>query len=834
MAVVALPIDSVLSDVLQAVRRHRRVVVQAPPGAGKTTRLPLALLDAKLCSPSHRLVMLEPRRIAARNAALTMARMRNEGVGDSVGYIVRHERKLSARTSVLVVTEGILTRRLVNDPLLDGVGIVVLDEFHERSLHTDAALAFVRELLEVRDDLAVVVMSATLDAQGVAAYLGDCPVVTSEGRMFPVDVSYVGADDRPVGVRMAGAVRDVWAKGSRSGDVLCFLPGVFDIHQCMERLQQQPLQGQPDVVALHGQLSPAEQDSALSTTDAAKIILATNVAETSVTLPKVTTVIDGGLVREASFDTTTEEELLRTLRVSRASAVQRAGRAGRVQAGACVRLYSEAQFNGLAASSSAEITRVDLSRLLLDVLSFHPGDPRAFPFFEAPPDARLRHALTLLQQLGAVDHTYRVTPLGKRLHAVPLAPRLASCLLAVQGASADVREDTARALAVLQDDRIRARGDARNSGASDLDELLQNTHGNAAREVDKTAQELLRVVENDDDTVRAADGHPAGDVAEALLRGFPDRVCVRRKVGAAEARMVGGKGVTLLRESVVRDAGLFLALSLRAHQGATGVPVAVAIDETLLKGTYPADCRDHAGARFDDARELVVASKLRTYRDVVLDARDGGTLSDDVALPVLLAACVERRAAVLAAMARDDEAMAWRWRVQLLRKHRPDDDRFPDVSDDAIMDRLAEVLLGKRRVQEVLDTNFHPWLQSWLPYAVDQELQRLVPTHVEVPTGNRIRIDYAPTSRGDPPVLAVRLQELFGLADGPQVLGAPIVLHLLSPGHKPVQVTTDLKSFWNRTYPEVKKELRVRYPKHSWPDDPWTAVPTDRARRRVT
>jgi ATP-dependent helicase HrpB len=761
-----------------------------------------------------------------------MARSLGEPLGARVGFQVRHERSDSKNTAVLVVTEGILTRRLVHDPMLEGVGIVVLDEFHERSMHTDLALAFLRELLSVRDDLGVVVMSATLDAAAVAHYLGDdrpCPVVTSEGRLFDVSVEHISdRDERPLGVRMAGAVRDAWAKEA-SGDVLCFLPGMADISATLEQLMRSPLRGEPSLVPLHGQLSPADQDRAFAQDGRRKVVLATNVAETSITLPDVTVVIDSGLHRMAMFEPSTEEGELRTVRISRASAVQRAGRAGRVRAGRCVRLYGEQVFHTMAAAAPPELARIDLSSAILDVLAFHPGDPHGYAFFEAPPPARISHAVDVLQRLGAVDDNHRLTALGKRLHALPLHPRSAAVMVAVDDAPTALRVDVAQALAVLQDDRIRSRGDARVVGSSDLDELLRQADAKQSHDIDRSAQELLRTPRGTHHNHRPE--QVVQSVGEALLAGFPDRVCARRKTGAPEARRVGGSGVTLARESVVKDAPLFLALSLKSMGSTSMTSIAVAIDEGDLRGRFPQALVDDQGARFDTERGVVVGTKRRRFFDLILDERDGASPSDHEAMPVLQAAVRSKREAVLASLQRDEEAQSLRWRLSLAAHHEPAAE-WPIVDDDAMVALLLSSLWGKRRLSDALQAPWLELLKNPLSYAQQQSLDRLVPSHVEVPTGNRIRLDYEPTSRGEAPVLAVRLQELFGLADGPQVLGQPVVLHLLSPGHKPVQVTTDLRSFWNRTYQEVKKELRVRYKRHSWPDDPWNADPTDRAKRR--
>ncbi len=813
---MALPIDDVLPELVDALRGSSAAVLQAPPGAGKTTRVPLALLDVV-----PRGQMWCSSRGAWRRGRRRGSSRRTRGPGSASSSATRCASRTSRRRAraILVVTEGILSRRFLRDATLDGISCVVLDEFHERSVHTNLALAFTRELLEVRDDLKLVVMSATLDAAAVAEYLGagesPCPVITSAGRPFPVDVRHVDKrDERPLDERVAGAVRTMLKDtATDGGDVLAFLPGAPEIRRVHERLAQDggPAAGF-DVVDLYGALPPAEQDRALApSAGRRRVILATNVAETSVTIDGVTGVVDSGLMKRAAHDPVTDRERLETVRISVASADQRAGRAGRTRPGKCLRLWTQTEHTTLEASHAPEIARVDLARVLLDVLAFHPGDPRAFPFFEAPSTARIERALDLLRMLGAVEGPratagpapapgareagvdVRLTERGRALAALPLHPRTGSMLLA---GAFDV-EEVCRAAAVLEDDRAWPREQARHSTDSDLLALLDDLPRHARGDVERGARDLARFARAGTRTL-----------TEALLAGYPDRLCRRRRPGQPEALMTGGRGVTLARESGV-DADVFLALALEGTGAAARVRVAHAVKLSELDVIV----RDEAV--FDEDKLIGVR---RTYAgDLVVDEKRGIAVSAAAAA----AALAEHVARDVERYVKLDDA-----RLRFARRAMPEEP-WPDVDVGAL---VAEACAGKRTLAEVQAVDFGALLLSKLPWAQRKLLDEQAPPRLEVPTGNMISVDYG----GAEPVLAVRLQELFGLTETPRIAKGrvPVVLHLLSPGHKPVQVTTDLASFWRTTYADVKKELRARYPKHAWPDDPLTAPPTARARRR--
>ena len=850
-----LPIDAVLPDVVAALKRHPAVVVQAPPGAGKTTRLPLELLSAGVVDGGAdgargRLLLLEPRRVAARAAATTMARALNEPVGRTVGFQVRFEKKESRDTRILVVTEGILTRRFADDPLLEGVSVVVLDEFHERSVHTDLCLALLKELLDVRDDLKVVVMSATLDAEGVAAFLNDCPVVTSKGRPYPVSVRHVERrakdGERPLDERVAGALKTVFATATSDkdfvddgGDVLVFLPGTAEIRRVQERLDKDPLPGAPDLIPLTGQLSSAEQDRALLAGPRRRVILATNVAETSLTIEGVTAVVDSGLMKTARWDPRSDRERLELVRISRASAEQRAGRAGRTRPGRALRLWTDAEHASLPASHPPELQRVELSRVLLDVALFTQNDPRTFAFFEAPPAAHVAHAFRLLQLLGAVDDAGKPTRRGAALARLPVSPRAAAVLL--RAVELDVVEDAALAVALLEDDRalqqVQPRG-ASTTTDSDLQVLLERAHDDRRlRELHMSARELLRLLDgapSSSSSSSSSSATPALRLKRALLAGFPDRVCRRRRAGEPDALMVGGRGVRLAPESGVVDAPLFLALSLEGTGASSLVRVAEAVDEALLRDEFPGALVTRDEAIFDDARQAFAGVRRTRFSDLVLVEKDGVAVDDDALAQGLAEHCARNFARVFRP---DDAALKLRERVLFAARALPED-TWPAVDDDALAVSLPALCVdlvarGKRRVDDVTALDWRCVIDEQLSWAQRQLLDAEVPARLEVPTGNKLAVDYGPAlGEQGAPVLAVRLQECFGWTKTPTVARGrvPVVLHLLSPGYKPVQVTRDLESFWKNGYPEVKKELKARYPKHAWPEDPLAAAPVAKGR----
>lgn len=818
----ALPIDDVLDELVAAVRDARAAVLVAPTGAGKTTRVPGALLDGGAVDGT--VVMLEPRRLAARAAARRIAHERGVRLGDDVGYHVRFDRRAGRGTRILVVTEGLFVRMLQDDPFLEGIGAVVFDEFHERHVDADLAFAMVRRVrAEARPDLALVVMSATLDAEPIVAALDDAPLVVSEGRSFPVDVSYRdrARDERPAEAAAREARRML---DHTDGDVLVFLPGVGEIHAAQRALDAPR---DVDVHLLYGDLDPARQDDVLAPSTRRKVVLATNVAETSVTIPGVTGVVDTGLARVPSFDPSVGLDRLELRPICRASAEQRAGRAGRTSPGVCVRLWSEHAHAARPFRDEPELRRVSLAGVALQLHAWGESDLAALPWLDPPADHAIAAALTELERLGALDET--ITPLGRAMAGLPAPPRVAR--LVIEGARRGVLRDAATAAALLSErdpfGRGR-RGGAEAVGECDLAERVRAVGERGGppgvHAVRRVRDQLVRAAERLD--VDALDTPPGEALRRALFAAFPDRLARRRAAGSPRARMVGGRGVALDASSVVREAELFVCLdvSLGDRDGPDArVRLASAVDRAWLDD----DPRvvEQTVVAFDDASDRVVAERRRTLFDLVLDEASVPTPPDAIAAALAEAAARDpSRALDLDA----PDLVALRARVACARAWAPDAD-LPSFDDAALAALLPSLCVGCRRFADLRRLDLAGKLTDTLTWPQRQLLDRLAPERLEVPSGSRVRLTYEP---GRPPVLAVRIQEIFGWTDTPRVGDGrvPVLLHLLGPNHRPQQVTDDLASFWANTYPQVRKDLRRRYPKHAWPEDPLSA----RAERRPT
>lgn len=759
----ALPIDPHVPAIVEAVRRHRAAVVVAEPGAGKTTRVPPSLLDL------GKAILLQPRRVAARALAQRIAAEQGVALGEEVGWQVRFERRFGPRTRLLVATEGILTARLVADPLLSEFGVVVLDEFHERSLHADLALALAREAWRARDDLHLVVMSATLDAEPVSRHLDDAPVVRVPGRGHPLELRHAP------GASAAAAVRE--ALREDGGHVLVFLPGMAEIRATAAELAGCGA----DVRTLHGSQDAAEQAHALAPCAGRKVVLATNVAETSLTVEGVTRVVDSGWQRVARFDSARGFDALELERVSRDAADQRAGRAGRTGPGVAVRLWDAR--DALRPHREPEIARVDLCGPALDLLAWG-ADPRAFAWYEPPPVAALERALRTLERLGAVA-AGRVTALGERMRRLPLPPRLARVLVET---GADPR---AAAACALLSERHGLRPDGT---ATDSDVLLLADRLRSAPGVARTASELLRLA-RDLPPLAATRGEEA--LRRALFHAFADRLAQRREPRGRRFLLASGHGAALARESGVHDAEYVVALDLAGGEREALIRVASAVDADWI-------VPDASGA----VHELDVAGRVRAFdesRFGALVLRRHERAPDPEAAARLIASALRERPLPAAAEA-------------LLRRL-----RFAGLEPDLEV-ACAQAALAAR---SLADADLLGALQAQAPH----DLARLAPESLRVPSGRSARLEY----REDGSVAAeVKLQELFGLADSPR-LGPrqePVLFLLLAPNGRPVQTTRDLRGFWERTYPEVRKELRGRYPRHPWPEDPWAATPTHRAKPR--
>ena len=725
-----LPVDRHVDEIVSLVRVERRAVIVAPPGAGKTTRIPPAL------TALGRTILLQPRRVAARTLARRIALERRWTLGEEIGWQIRFERRFTDRTRLLVATEGILTARLQADPLLSDFSVVILDEFHERSIHADLALALVREAADTRDDLAVVVMSATMDPEPVARFLGGARVVRVDARTHPIDIEYLP------GATMAEAVRRV--SPTAKGHLLCFLPGAREIEQTRNALAL------PNVFPLHGSLDVDAQERALAPSQTRKIILATNVAETSLTVEGVTDVIDSGVQKVMRFDTETAVDHLVTEQISLDSADQRAGRAGRTAPGRATRLWDERAI--LRPQREPEVRRVDLAAAVLDIVAWG-GDPRTFGWYERPPEHRIESALTLLTRLGAIDRG-RLTEIGGKLRRFPLHPRLARVLV-------DGGEAAARVCALLSED-------VRNIGSGDALTLADSPR------LDFAARELVDVRR------RILGRGEGGDVRRALLAGYPDRVAMRREPGSLRLLLSSGTGAVLTRESGLHSGEFVVALDVSGGQEAL-VRIASVVEREWLTPTHEDVVHTMSGDRVRAKRRLWYDSLLLREIDAEPDPDEAARLTNA---------------------------------------------RLRDRVDPELQQRLAFA-----RIDVDWDALIASTGSAHLPWDVARRLDQLAPERLPLPSGRTTKLEY----REDGSVVAsAKLQELFGLAESP-LLGpnrVAVTFALLSPGGRPVQITRDLRSFWSSGYQEVRKELRARYPKHPWPEDPWTAQATHRTKKR--
>jgi ATP-dependent helicase HrpB len=774
VTLIPLPIDAQLPKIVHLVRTRRALVLSAPPGTGKTTRVPPALaVDGPV-------IVLQPRRVAARSIAQRIAREQDWTIGDEVGWHVRFERRFSSRTRVLLATEGILTARLQQDPLLSAFRTIVLDEFHERTLHADLGLALARQAWRARDDLGIVVMSATLDTESVAGFLENAPVLTVPGRLHDLDIDY-----RP-GQSIAEAVSEM-LPGS-SGSILCFLPGAAEIRRA-ETAVAAVVDGRVELVPLHGSLSAEAQDRAITDSGNRRVILATNIAETSLTVPRVTSVIDTGLHKVARFDPDRAVDSLELERITADSAEQRAGRAGRLGPGLVRRLWSAS--DRLRPHREPEIHRVDLCEAALEIIAWS-GDPRTFEWFDAPGEERIDAAMMLLERLGAVSEG-RLTPIGERMQSLPIHPRLARMLVEAGGS-----RDVALACAVLSERHQPLRQTATSS--SDLLSAIDDP-----RSLPSHVVEVARRLTGEADLPV----EPSSSLERerrfrlAVFRGYPDRVA-RRRSPAVPPRylLASGHGATLGRESSVHDAEFIVAVDVHAaRRGEVSeaiVRIASAVDAEWLEPTAV------RVVHTIDGRGQVRATEQAFYDEILLSERPA-VIDAEEATRLLVAA-------FLAAPRSDRDE-------QLLRRL-----RFADIDAD-VTALAARAAAGRTMLSEVA-------IDTALDWKTKQEVDRLAPETIPIPSGRTARLEY---QEDGSVTAAVKLQELFGLAETPRVgpRRSPVILSLLAPNGRPVQTTTDLRSFWNTTYPEVRRELRGRYPKHPWPEDPWTAPPTARTKRRV-
>ncbi len=840
----SLPIDEILPSLKDAVLRSRSVVLQAPAGAGKTTRVPLALLEA-IPAGSGRIIMLEPRRIAAVSAARWMAHTLGEETGGTVGYTIRFDSRVTEKTRIEVVTEGILTRRIQKDPGLEGIGMVIFDEFHERSLHADLALALCLDVRRnLREDLQILVMSATLDCGPIASLLDGAPVVSSAGRSFDVEERYLPDRQKPLTVRVVEAVSA--AMKETTGDILVFLPGSGEIHRCSEALL--PLTGAADrkfaLHPLYGDLPFEEQERAILPSEGRKVVLATNIAETSLTIEGVKAVVDSGLTRRLQHDASSGMNRLITVPVSKASADQRKGRAGRLGPGVCFRLYSRATYQSLMPFSPAEILVSDLSSLALELAVWGVKDPSLLSWLDGPPAAAWDSAVRLLSGLGALDASLSVTPVGRTMAGLPLTPRLGRMM--VRAGELGCAETGADLAALLSEREIilRERPDRPEVRASDPDILTRleilhffrtareapaGTDKWALRAVERTAQQLRRLMPEGRQRQGKRRPPDYDAVSRLLLCAFPDRIAMQRVEGGGRFVLSQGRGVRLMSSGSVEASPFIIALNVDAGEKAEGrVHVAAAVTEELIRQELPERITALRKIEWDRRQKRIVATLEERLGEISLSSRPF-TPSDEETISLLCDAI--RSDPGMITFSR--EAVQFQGRVMLMKRTFPEES-WPDLSNGRLMTRpeewLQPRLRGLRTSQAIASLDILPALRACLSRHQSLLLEERAPAVLSVPSGSSIRLDYA---AGDLPVLAVKLQEMFGLADTPEIAGGrvKVLLHLLSPARRPVQITRDLKGFWNSGYQQVKKELKGRYPRHPWPEDPWNAPPTQRTRK---
>jgi ATP-dependent helicase HrpB len=832
----ALPIAPALAPLAEALSSHTRVLLHAPPGAGKSTGVPLALLeDSRLFR--GKILMLEPRRIAARAVAGRMASLLGEAVGDTVGFRTRIETRVSRGTRIEVVTEGILTRLLQSDPALEGIGCVIFDEFHERSLNADLGLALSIESQEaVREDLRLLVMSATLDLAPLAALLRDAPVIAAEGRSHAVATRYVAR--RPeISLELQAAQVLRTALAQEPGDILCFLPGAAEIRRVQRALDDFGLGASIRVMPLYGDLSAAEQDAALRPLPAGhrKIVLATSIAETSLTIEGIRVVVDTGLRRYSEFDPATGMSRLVTGKISQAAADQRRGRAGRLSEGTCYRLWSEGSQASLAAHTPPEILHADLAPLALELCLWGTADAAQLRWLDPPPAAPLAQARDLLRSLEAIDQANRVTPHGRRLASVGAHPRLAHMLvkgrevgaarLACDLAAILSERDILRAIPGARDVDLRLRVAAIRGDGRSLPSGL-TVDARALREAARRSADWQR-------TWGGSDDGAAGDASGVLVAlAYPDRIG-RARDGSGRYVLANGRGARFGEPQALAKSEFIVAAELDGADREARIFLATSIERDDIERHFGPHIRVDDEIVWDERQGAVRARRVRRLAELVIATEE---IRDPDPEALQRAALHGLRALGLGALSWSKELRQWQARVSLMRRYEiATPEAWPDLSDAALLANLQEWappwMEGLTRREHFGRLELSNALRSRLSYAQSSILDREAPPHFVVPSGSRIPIDYLD---GDVPTLSVRLQEIFGLSATPSVAAGrlPLVLKLLSPAGRPVQITRDLVSFWNRGYHDVRKDLKGRYPKHYWPEDPHTAEPTRRVRPR--
>lgn len=816
-----LPIDAVLDDLSRTLEANNAAVLVAPPGAGKTTRVPLALLDAPWAA-GKKIIVLEPRRIAARASADRMAKSLGERAGETVGYRVRFGSKISRATRIEVVTEGIFTRQILDDPELSGVAAILFDEFHERSLDADMGLALARDAqLGLREDLRILVMSATLDGARVAKLLGEAPVVESEGRAYPVETRYLGRQaDAPIERQMADAIAS--ALRADSGSVLAFLPGAAEIRRTQNFLSERVQDASIEIVPLFGALDAAVQDRAISPAPKGmrKVVLATSIAETSLTIEGVRIVVDSGLARVPRYEPDIGLTRLETVRAARAAVDQRRGRAGRTEPGICYRLWDEPQTASLAPYTQPEILSADLSSLVLDLAQWGVADPAALSFLDPPPAPAWKEAKSLLSELNALDDDGRITAEGKSLRALALPPRLARMI--VDSHRAGEGEAAAEIAAIITE---------RGLGGDSVD--LEHRRDQFRRDRSPRAASARDLARRWASQVAASEkAGQQDDLSTGLMLAyaFPDRVARNR--GNGSFVLANGRGAAVEQTSSLARAP-YIAIGEMTGTAASGrILLAAQITQDEIERHFAEHIESVDEISFDRGAMALRARRKRALHAITLsEATLAVSPSEETARTFadgLIAAGLDR-------LPWSKAAKQWRDRVMFLRK--AEGDSWPDLSDEGLVARrddwLVPALYDKIALKDISAGDLSDALMALLPWEMRARLDREAPTHFEAPTGSVLAIDYE-AEQG--PTIAVRLQELFGLNTHPSIAAGkvPLVLELLSPAQRPVQVTRDLPGFWRGSYSAVRSDLRGRYPRHPWPEDPASALPTRRVKPRGT
>jgi ATP-dependent helicase HrpB len=848
-----LPIDAALPELTAVLRARNAAVLVAPPGAGKTTCVPL-VLAGEPWAEGRRILVLEPRRLAARAAAERMAKTLGERVGDTVGLRVRFGSKISRRTRIEMITEGVFSRLILDDPMLEGVAAVVFDEFHERSLDGDLGLALARDVQQgLREDLRLLVMSATIDGARVAKLLHEAPVVAAQGRAFAVETRYLGRDARPIEPQMADAI--VRAMRADAGSLLAFLPGAAEIRRARALLEGR-LDPTVDVVALYGALTADEQDRAIAASPPGrrKIVLATSIAETSITIEGVRIVIDSGLARVPRYEPDVGVTRLETVRVSRAAADQRRGRAGRIEPGICYRLWDEPQTAALEAFSRPEILSADLSGFALDLAAWGSG-PGQLAFLDPPPQPALIEARALLAELHAIEADGRITEAGRKLRRLPLPPRIGRMVIeaANLGAALPAAEiavligerglggddvDLPHRLAVFRRDRSPRAGDARATAqrwaevAQSADDRLADAASpplvqEAAGTVSKGKSPPSASLPHKDGRRNASDSHPPS-VGALLALAFPERIAKSRGGAAGAFVLANGRGAQLEPASALAREPYLAVAELAGSAAAGRILLAAPITHAELETFFADRIVMREQVSFDPASASLRQRRLRQLGAIALAEQPMPAVANE--------AGARRLAEGVARLG--VERLPWtkvlqQWRERVLFLRRSGGDQWPDLSDAVLaadLDWLAAIFAGKTSLAELSADEFAAALTARLPFPLRRRLDAEAPTHFEAPTGTRVPIDYAADGG---PKIAIRLQELFGLNRHPAIGDGriPLSIELLSPAHRQVQLTRDLPGFWRGSYAAVRAEMRGRYPKHPWPDNPLTAPPTRRAKR---